>query len=122
MKKEQLKRGDYIECDGIEAFVVDPDFKTDYIKVNLRAAKVLINKDWLSVWNFANPIKNNRIVSDKTFAIRLKNFIKDVKVCDPCSEDEQEYLLNVADRLIKYQIETVAEQSEIDYLKRINLL
>ena len=66
-----------------------------------------------------NPIQNNRIVNDETFAIRLKSFIKEVKVCYPMSEEEQEYLLEVAGRLLDYQVETATDNDEIDYLKRI---
>ena len=125
MNKEQLKKGDIIECNGITAYVVDPNFNDNYIKVNLGntcRARVLINKDWLSVWNFVNPIKDNRIVSDKTFAIRFRNFIKDVQVNDPASDEEKEYLLNVANQLLKYQIQTVTDEEEIKYLENLNLL
>ena len=69
-----------------------------------------------------NPIKDNRIVSSKTFAIRFKSFIEDVKVNDLASEEEKEYLLNVSDQLLKYQIQTATEEEEINYLKRLNLL
>lgn len=70
-----------------------------------------------------NPIKSNRIVSDKTFAIRLKSFVSEVNVCDPCSEDEQEYLLDVAGRLLKWQTRTVRKDSEeYRYLERIGLM
>lgn len=68
-----------------------------------------------------NPIQNNRIVNDETFAIRLKSFIKEVKVCDPMSEEEQEYLLAVAGMLLDYQVETATDNDEIDYLKRIGI-
>lgn len=125
MKQEQLKKGDIIECGGITAYVVDPNFNDNYVKVNLGntcRARVLINKDWLSIWNFVNPIKNNRIVSNKTFAIRFRDFIKNTKVNDPCSEEEKEYLLNVANQLLEYQIQTVTDESEINYLKKLNLL
>jgi len=124
MNKEQLKKGDIIECCGITAYVVDPNFNDNYIKVNLGntcKARVLINKDWLSIWNFTNPIKDNRIVSNKTFAIRFRNFIKDTRVCDPASDEEKEYLLNVANELLKYQIQTATEEKEINYLKKLNL-
>ena len=125
MNKEQLKKGDIIECCGITAYVVDPDFNDNYIKVNLGntcRAKVLINKDWLSIWNFVSPIKDNRIVSNETFAIRFRNFIKDVHVNDPASEEEKEYLLNVANNLLNYQIQTATDEKEISYLKRLKLL
>ena len=125
MNKEQLKKGDIIECNGITAYVVDPNYKENYVKVNLGntcRARVLINKDWLSVWNFVSPIKNNRIVSNETFAIRFRNFIKDVHVNDPASEEEKEYLLNVANNLLNYQIQTATDEKEISYLKRLKLL
>jgi hypothetical protein len=69
-----------------------------------------------------NPIIDNRVVSDKTFAIRLKNFIKEVRVHDCASEEEKEYILNVANRLLNYQIATVKDESEKAYLTRLNLL
>ena len=125
MNKEQLKKGDIIECSGITAYVVDPNFNDNYVKVNIGntcRARVLINKDWLSVWNFVSPIKDNRIVSNETFAIRFRNFIKDVHVNDPASDEEKEYLLNVANQLLKYQIQTATKDSEINYLKGLNLL
>ena len=125
MNKEQLKKGDIIECNGIIAYVVDPSFNDNYVKVNLGntcRARVLINKDWLSVWNFVNPIKDNRIVSNETFAVRFRNFIKDVQVNDPASDDEKEYLLNVANQLLDYQVLTATKDTEINYLKRLNLL
>lgn len=125
MNKEQLKKGDIIECCGITAYVVDPNFNDNYVKVNLGnpcRARVLINKDWLSIWNFVSPIKDNRIVSNETFAIRFRNFIKDVQVNDPASDEEKEYLLNIANQLLKYQIQTATNEEEIKYLKRLKLL
>lgn len=120
MKK--LKHGDIIECCGITAYIVDPNYKDNYVKVILNdKCWALLNKDWLSIWRFANPIKDNRIVSSKTFAIRFKNFIKDVQINDACSEEEKEYLLNVANQLLEYQIQTATDESEINYLKRLNL-
>ena len=67
-------------------------------------------------------IKDNRIVSDRTFANRLKNFLNEIRVSDPMSEEELDYLRRVADRLLMYQIDTVTEQREKDYLIRCNLL
>lgn len=127
MNKEQLKHGDRIECCGITAYVLDSNYKNkgNFIKVWLNEnynCKALINKDWLNIWKFVNPIKNNRLVSGKTFAIRFRNFIKDIQVNDACSEEEKEYLLDVADQLLKYQIQTASDKKEIDYLKRLNLL
>jgi hypothetical protein len=36
--------------------------------------------------------------------------------------EEYEYMQNVADSLLKYQIQTVTDEEEINYLKRLNLL
>ena len=69
-----------------------------------------------------SPFKNNRIVNDITFALRLKNFIEKVDVNDMCSFEEKEYLLNVANELLNYQIKTVIDDDEIKYLKNNNLL
>ena len=68
-----------------------------------------------------NPIIDNRIVSDTTFAVRLKSFIDRVDVCDCMGEEEKEYIQKVAAKLIKYQVETAENQGEINYLKRIGL-
>lgn len=59
-----------------------------------------------------NPIKNNRIVSDITFAVRLKSFIDRVEVCDGMGEEEKEYIQMVAVKLIRYQVETVENEHE----------
>ena len=66
-----------------------------------------------------NPIIDNRIVNDNTFAIRFRNFIRDTDVCDAISEEEKEYLLMVAGNLLHYQIETATDESELRYLDNI---
>ena len=121
MNKGQLKHGDYIEKGDLIAYVIDPDWKNS-VKVSINGAKLLIPLDWLDSWHIANPIKDNRIVSNETFAVRFKNFISDVNVNDACSFEEKEYLLSVANQLLKYQIETATDESEINYLKDLNLL
>lgn len=70
-----------------------------------------------------NPIKNNRLVSNKTFAIRFKNFVESVNVADACSEDEKDAMLNVANSLLNYQLHTVddTDTEETEYLERIGL-
>ena len=71
----------------------------------------------------SNPIRFNRLVSDMTFAIRLKEFVKEIQTNDPVSEEEQEYLLRAADRLINWQVKTVKKNSEeYRYLKRNGLI
>ena len=69
-----------------------------------------------------NPIKSNRIVSDRTFAVRLRNFISDIQVCDAISEEEKSYLLGVAERLVKWQAKTVRKTTdEYAYLVRLGI-
>lgn len=70
---------------------------------------------------FENPIIDNRIVNDYTFALRLKNFISNIEVNDLPSEEEKEYLLHVADKLIRYQKLTAMTKSETEYLKQNNI-
>ena len=68
-----------------------------------------------------NPIKDNRIVNDKTFALRFRSFVENTDVNDLMSEEEKEYLLDVAEKLIKYQAETVSTKAEADYLTNNNI-
>ena len=70
-----------------------------------------------------NPIKGNRIVCDRTFAVRLRNFANSIIACDPACEEEQQYFASVADRLLKWQTKTVRKDSEeYRYLERIGLM
>ena len=59
-----------------------------------------------------NPIKSNRLVSDKTFAVRLRNFMEGTMTCDACGEEEKEYFLHVSESLLKWQTKTVRKGSE----------
>jgi len=65
-----------------------------------------------------NPIVNNRIVSDYTFALRLLSFIENVEVSDLPGEEEKEYLISIANNLIRWQKMTAYTKTEIEYLKR----
>ena len=70
-----------------------------------------------------NPIKSNRIVNDKAFALRFKCFVEEVRCSDPMSEKEADYLIAVAERLLKWQTKTVHKDSEeYQYLERLNLM
>ena len=73
-----------------------------------------------------NPIKDNRIVSSKTFAIRFKQFLEWLPEnwinSQPHYYEEYEYMKLIAKHLLKYQIQTATEEGEINYLKRLNLL
>ena len=77
--------------------------------------------DWTMIDPFENPIIDNRIVNDYTFALRLRNFISKVEVNDLPSEEEKEYLLHIADKLLKYQKLSVMTKSEKEYLKQNNI-
>ena len=68
-----------------------------------------------------NLIIDNRIVSDKTFAVRLCKFLDKVLVNDMAGYEEKEYLLGVAKRLIAYQKATITTASESDYFRMIGL-
>lgn len=66
-----------------------------------------------------NPIIDNRIVSDITFATRFRSFVYDFLPMDPIQEEEAEYLRMVADKLLLYQRSTVTDQEELDYFKNL---
>ena len=68
-----------------------------------------------------NPIIDNRIVSDKTFAYRLYNFLFDVMPSDMAGEEEKDYLLGVASRLLAYQRSTIPSTSEREYFRNLGL-
>ena len=73
-------------------------------------------------YNKRNPIVDGRIVDNYTFAVRFKSFLDGVEVCDACSEDELEMLRNVAEDLLEWQIDTVTDPEEKDYLQRLGLI
>lgn len=69
-----------------------------------------------------SPIIDNRLVNDYTFAIRLKLFLENVIILDLPGEEEKEYLLNIANKLIDWQKLTVLNNTEKEYLKRNNVI
>lgn len=66
-----------------------------------------------------NPIKNNRIVSDITFATRFVGFLSDIQVADAMSYDELEYLKYVARKLLDYQLTTITDENEKEYFENL---
>ena len=70
-----------------------------------------------------NPIKENRYVNDITFATRLKSFIehtgKTYGAGDFLIDEEWEYLLNVANKLVSWQKENITEE-DFNYFKNLN--
>lgn len=69
----------------------------------------------------SNPIIDNRIVSDKTFAVRLYKFLDKVQVNDMAGEEEKDYLLDVASRLLAHQRSTITSTSEREYFRNLGL-
>lgn len=65
-----------------------------------------------------NIIKDNRIVSDKTFATRFVMFLENIKVNDPMSQEELEYMRMVSKSLLLHQANTATEKEEKEYLHR----
>lgn len=65
-----------------------------------------------------NPIENNRLVQDVTFALRFLDFVLSTDCGDACGEDEKTSMVSYAVNLLKYQIETVDDEEEMNYLNR----
>lgn len=59
-----------------------------------------------------NPIRDNRIVNDMTFATRFRLFLDGIQVCDACADEELDYLTKVADKLVAYQRATCPEEEK----------
>jgi len=70
-----------------------------------------------------NPIKENRIVSDITFATRFLNFLEsfyyDSGSWHPILEEEYEYLCIIAKQLLDYQKSTMNNSDEYEYFKNL---
>ena len=125
MNKEELKIGDYLQSDS-EKFAYIDKILPSKVRVYIDGKKDYILDNQLHHWSYANPIKDNRIVSSKTFAVRFKQFLdwipEEFYMSGPHILEEYEYMQMIADQLLKYQIQTVTEDSEIKYLKRLQLL
>ena len=125
MNKEQLKKGDYLQSDDGKFAFVDKILK-DRIRVWIGQEKHYLSDENLEFWSYANPIKDNRIVDSYTFAVRFKQILDWIPekfyMSGPHILEEYEYMQIIADSLLKYQIQTVSDEEEINYLKRLNLL
>ena len=125
MNKEQLSIGDYIQSDSGKFAYVDKILPTK-IRVWIDGQKDYILDEQLYHWSYANPIKDNRIVDSYTFAVRFKQFLdwipKEFYMSGPHILEEYEYMQAISDQLLKYQIQTAIDKSEINYLKNLNLL
>lgn len=124
MNKEQFKVGDIIQSDK-GAIACVSKILNGKIRVWINNQKDYILDEQLHHWSYANPIKNNRIVDSCTFAVRFKQFLdwipRDFYMSGPHILEEYEYMQDIADRLLKYQIQTATDESEINYLKRLKL-
>jgi hypothetical protein len=125
MKKEDIKEGSVlVSTEGVKAFVIK--VLKDKLLVRIDGHKAVILNNDLYLWEFANPIKDDRIISSKTFAVRFKQFLewipKEFYMSGPHILEEYEYMNDIANRLLNYQIQTASDKEEIDYLKRLNLL
>jgi hypothetical protein len=63
-------------------------------------------------------IKDNRLVSDKTFATRFVGFLKDIQINDVMGEEELDYMRRVAHLLLLHQANTSTDKGEKEYLHR----
>lgn len=115
-----IKKGELLESNtGKIAYV--KEVLEDKLKVLINGKKEIILNTDLSNWSYINPIKDDRIVSDTTFALRFKHFLERIPqefiLSHPMLYEEYDYMLHVAKRLLKYQIQTVTDEYEIKYLK-----
>lgn len=125
MKKEQLEVGDYLQSDSGKFAYVDKILPTK-VRVWIDNKKDYILDEQLSHWTYANPIKDNRLISSETFAVRLKQFLEWIPEKWITSQlhyiEEYNYMLQIANQLLNYQIQTADNEEEINYLKRLKLL
>ena len=125
MIKEQLEIGDYIQSDSGKFARVNK-ILPNKVRVYIDGQKDYILDTQLHHWSYGNPIKDNRLISSKTFSVRFKQFLDWIPESWITSQlhyiEEYNYLLQIADNLLKYQIQTASEKEEIDYLKRLKLL
>lgn len=63
-------------------------------------------------------IKDNRIVSEHTFATRFVSFLKEIEVNDQMGQEELEYMRLVANSLLRHQYNTATKPEEKEYLDR----
>ena len=125
MKKEQLEVGDFLQSDSGKFAYVDKILPTK-VRVWIDNQKDYILDEQLHHWVYANPIKDNRLISSETFAVRFKQFLEWIPEKWITSQihyiEEYNYILQIANQLLKYQIQTSTNEEEVNYLKRLKLL
>ena len=124
MKKEDIEPGDILASDDGKIAYVRGICDT-HIRVYINHQRDVIMDEQLHHWELKNPIIDGRIVDSKTFAVRFEGFLKWIPKnwiqSQPHYLEEYEYMMNVAKRLLKYQISTASSKEEIEYLKYLNL-
>jgi hypothetical protein len=68
-----------------------------------------------------NPIKDNRLVCDYTFAKRLLALASSLTCNEPSSQDEKDSFISYANKLLKHQCLTATDSFEIEYLRRVGV-
>lgn len=125
MKKEDIEFGDVLTTENGEVAYVGKINNTG-ISVIINNKKDFILNDRLPYWKLANPIKDNRLVSSYTFAVRFKHFLDWIPVdwwmSQPHYYEEFQYMKSVANRLLKYQLATITDENEIKYFKNLKML
>lgn len=125
INREKLVVGDYLQSDDGKFAFVDKILK-DRIRVWIGQERHYLSDENLEFWSYGNPIKDNRIILSKTFAIRFKQFLEWVPTywitSQPHYIEEFEFMDKVANYLLNYQIQTAKSEEEIKYLKQLNLL
>lgn len=126
MVKEEVKIGDIL-VNRHDKFAKVIGKGTDSFGVLINGEKDSIMFKQLKHWKkFENPIKDNRIVSSYTFAVRFKHFLdwipSEWTMSQPHYDEEYQYIQYIANSLLRWQIETATNENEIKYLKQLELL
>lgn len=66
-----------------------------------------------------NPIIDNRIVNDITFATRFKSFLDKTAGLDTTSSEDWDYLMSVANWLLTWQKSTIEDDNEKAYFNNL---
>lgn len=126
MNKSDIKIGKPIENIEGDIAYVDKILKDGRIRICMNGKREYLLEESLQYWKPMNPIRNGRIVSDITFAVRFKQFLKWIPKNWWMSQchyfEEYEYMMMVAEELLEHQINTVTDENEIKYFENLNLL
>lgn len=68
-----------------------------------------------------NLVKENRILCNKTFALRLYNFLSDIKSSDTDEINKLNSCISFAKELLNYQLKTCTDEKEFEYFRNVDL-